>query len=187
MPLRVPRHICTRPFSTTLQTRAAVPQFQYKPQLPSLPNPTPRVGRIAKWYLPTMAVLALTLASLPSTLFAPPPTQNRTVTLPAANSRIGFAIANALEHHNRQAYLTQQRLLEERNHQLLEAYGARNSLEDMERAFEMMSFGVADEGARRMGGGARDETERNRRLEEAYGGRTEIRELQRAMEIYEVQ
>jgi GAF domain-containing protein len=134
-----------------------------------------------------MALLAVGIMYLPTSYLTPPspapvPTR-RTVTLDSANRQIGFAIANALEQHNRsQAPSAQAAALsqEEKNRALLDAYGERSSLEDMERAFEMMSLGEAREG--RM-----DPQERNRRLLEAYGEKTSLRDLERAMEIYEVQ
>lgn len=98
------------------------------------------------------------------------------MTLDSANRHIGFAIANALEEHNinrKKEELTQA----QRNTMLLDAYGARSSLEDMERAFEMMGKEEP----------ALDQRERNRRLAEAYGDKTSLKDVQRAMEIYEVQ
>lgn len=72
---------------------------------------------------------------------------------------------------------------------LLDAYGARNSLEDMERAFALAGEELAKTGTGFLDAkeAAVDEKERNRRLLEAYGDKTSLRDVERAMEIYEVQ
>lgn len=126
-----------------------------------------------------MALVAVGMMYLPEDLLTPP--QRRTITLDSANRQIGFAITNALDQHNfRQSPVAMTQ--EEKTRMLLEAYGERSSLEDMERAFEMMSLGTQEPAPRTM-----DANERNRRLLEAYGEKTSIRDLERAMEIYEVQ
>lgn len=58
---------------------------------------------------------------------------------------------------------------------LMDAYGERNSLEDMERALAGLD---ANHQAPK---------DRNGRLEEAYGARETVRDLERAMKMYEVQ
>ena len=101
---------------------------------------------------------------------------HRPVTLNAANRRIGFAITNALEDHNNQQslYMSQ----EERNAMLLEAYGDRNSLEDLERAFN---------GHGMLSGKKMGQSERNRLLAEAYGERKSLKDVEKALQVYEVQ
>lgn len=59
---------------------------------------------------------------------------------------------------------------------LLDAYGARSSLEELEKASEMLGQETVV-----------DPKERNRRLMEAYGEKTSLRDLEKAMQIYEVQ
>jgi hypothetical protein len=134
-----------------------------------------------------MALLAVGMVYLPTSLISKPPTPaRRSVTLDSAVGQIGFAIANALGEHNqgqnvngRGMGMTQ----EEKNRMLLEAYGERSSLEDMERAFGLVHMG-SDGGQQQ---GVVDMKERNRRLLEAYGEKGSLRDLERAMEIYEVQ
>lgn len=143
-------------------------------QLSHAATTVPKLGRVARWYLPTMAAIALGMMYLPKTLIAPAPlATRRTVTLPAATANIGFGVTNALDQANRKAgmQLTQ----EQKNMALMDAYGERSSLEDMERALAGLE--------------ARQETkkDRNGRLEEAYGARESVKDLERAMRIYEVQ
>lgn len=139
-------------------------------------KPTNRALLTANRYLPTMALIAVGMIYLPNNLFstAPPPSP-RTVTLDSANRKIGFAIANALEEHNlnrKRKELTQT----EKNRLLLDAYGARSTLEDIEHAFQQIERSAA-----------LDQTERNRLLDDAYGERDSLRDVQRAMQVYEVQ
>ncbi|KAL6702484.1 hypothetical protein ACN47E_001609 [Coniothyrium glycines] len=115
-------------------------------QLASATNAVPKLGKIARWYLPTMAAIAL-----------------------------GFGITNALNEANRKVHMAIEQTQEQKNMALMDAYGSRDSLEDMERA-------LAGLGAR-----IENEKTKNARLEEAYGARTSIRDLERAMQIYEVQ
>jgi hypothetical protein len=58
---------------------------------------------------------------------------------------------------------------------LMDSYGERSSLEDMERAIAGLEAKKATQ------------KDRNRILEEAYGDKTSLADLQRAMELYEVQ
>ena len=58
---------------------------------------------------------------------------------------------------------------------LMDSYGERSSLEDMERALAGLEARVESERSR------------NGRLEEAYGARESIADVRRAMMIYEVQ
>jgi hypothetical protein len=57
---------------------------------------------------------------------------------------------------------------------LLDAYGARSTLEDMERVLEFNKP-------------VRSEHERRRGLLEAYGDRSGLKDMKKAMELYEVQ
>jgi hypothetical protein len=90
--------------------------------------------------------------------------------LDLANRHIGFAIANALEDQNGPTPLTQ----ELRNSMLLDAYGARSTLEDMERVLEFKEPIMG-------------EHERRKALLEAYGDRSSLKDMKKAMELYEVQ
>lgn len=123
-----------------------------------------------------MAAIAVGMLFIPESLFEEP--TRRTVTLDAANRKINYAITNALDHHNSQANKQLEFTQEERNRMLLDAYGERSSLEDMERALAGHNMNM------RMGTGPHH---RRRVLEDAYGERTNLRDLERAMEIYEVQ
>ncbi|CBX97519.1 hypothetical protein IAQ61_007072 [Plenodomus lingam] len=166
-----------RLFTSSARTRnllsiedAATAQFTHAA------NTVPKLGRIAKWYLPTCAAIAFGMLYLPKSLVSPaPPATRRTVTLPAATANIGFGVTTALDEANRAVHAPAQMTQEQKNLALMDAYGARNSLEDMERALA----GLEASGA--------SEKSRNARLEEAYGARESIRDLERAMQIYEVQ
>lgn len=122
-----------------------------------------------------MAVIALGMIYLPKNFVSPASAQpnGRTVTLHAANANIGFGITNALNEANRKVQMAPTQ--EQRNMMLMDSYGERSSLEDMERA-------IAGLEARLM-----SEKDRNKVLEEAYGDRSSIKDVQRAMEMYEVQ
>lgn len=125
-----------------------------------------------------MALIAVGMIYLPISSFLPssPPPSRRTVTLDSANRKIGFAIANALEEHNNKQ--NQAMSQEERNMMLMEAYGERNSLEDMERA--LSGHGVTR-------GNTTRQSQRNKMLNEAYGERKSLKDMERALEVYEVQ
>jgi len=83
---------------------------------------------------------------------------------------------NALEDHNKQQNNDMSQ--EERNMMLMEAYGERNSLEDLEKAFN--GHGVLS--GRRTG-----QSDRHRLLTEAYGERKSLKDVERALQVYEVQ
>jgi hypothetical protein len=103
-------------------------------------------------------------------------TSRRTIsTLDAANRHIGFGITNALNEANRKVHMALEPSQEEKNMILLEMYGERSSLEDMERAIASMESRIASH------------KDRNKILEEAYGDKSSLKDLQRAMELYEVQ
>ena len=93
----------------------------------------------------------------------------------AANRHIGFGITNALHEANRKVHSALEPSQEQKNMMLLEMYGERSSLEDMERAIAGMDSRIANQ------------QNRNKMLEEAYGEKSSLKDLQRAMEIYEVQ
>lgn len=136
----------------------------------------PRLGRVARWYLPTMAAIALGMIYLPKNFVSPSaqPTR-RTVTLPAANANIGFGITNALNEANRKVHMAMEPTQEEKNMMLMDSYGERSSLEDMERAIAGLEARVMSQ------------KDRNKVLEEAYGDRSSIKDMERAMQMYEVQ
>jgi|TARA_R110002003_G_scaffold116_30_gene10328 hypothetical protein len=94
--------------------------------------------------------------------------------LDAANRNIGFGITNHLHDLNRKVHLSEP-TQEEKNMMLLDMYGERSSLEDMERAIA----GLDSRG--------KTPKDRNKMLDEAYGDKSSIKDLYRAMEIYEVQ
>lgn len=112
---------------------------------------------------------------IPEDLFDEP--TKRTVTLGAANRHIDFSIAQQLGEHNRRANQGYQPSLEERNWAMLDSYGGRSSLEDMEKVIANYEDSLKPMG----------KLERNLMLEEAYGDRSDLKHLRRAMEIYEVQ
>ena len=145
-------------------------------------NAVSKLGRVARWYvfqasrirssltlsryLPTMALVAGGMAM----------TSSRTInTLDAANRQIGFGITNALNEVNRKVHAAQEPTQEQKNMMLMEMYGERSSLEDMERAIAGIEARVANQ------------KDKNQILEEAYGDKSSLKDLQRAMQIYEVQ
>ncbi|KAH7117855.1 hypothetical protein B0J11DRAFT_441373 [Dendryphion nanum] len=173
--------IFQRSFATTTRARATIssPLSSLPPTHFSASNSSvPKLGKVGKWYLPTMALIAVGMIYLPDALFTSPATTTRsprTVTLDSANRTIGFAISNALSETNlsqKKRELTQV----EKNQLLMDAYGARSTLEDIEKAFEQMERAAT-----------MDSAERNSRLEDAYGERTSLRDVERAMQVYEVQ
>ncbi|KAF2270203.1 hypothetical protein CC78DRAFT_539452 [Lojkania enalia] len=139
MPLRLPPVFRRQPlirqrvFSTTRPVRVAIPAHFHT----NTPPPIPKLGRIGRWYLPSMALIALSMLLYPhyssndASLSSHP-------TLGLANRKIGFAITNALDEHNVKKEAEWKKIREvERNRMLMAAYGDRESLEDMERAMEV--------------------------------------------------
>jgi len=123
-----------------------------------------------------MAAIALGMMYLPRSLYLPASqSSRRTRALPAANANIGFGVTNALDNANHKVNHALELTQEQKNMMLLDAYGERSSLSDMERALA----GVE----------AKSQTQKNRNmlLEEAYGDRSSLHDLERAMQIYEVQ
>lgn len=103
-------------------------------------------------------------------------TSRRTInTLDAANRHIGFGITNALNEANRKVHQALEPSQEEKNMALMEMYGERSTLEDMERAIA----GIAAKAA--------SPKDKRKILEEAYGDKSSLKDLERAMQIYEVQ
>ncbi|KAF2852583.1 hypothetical protein T440DRAFT_516423 [Plenodomus tracheiphilus IPT5] len=150
---------------------AAAAQFNH-----AAASAVPKLGRVAKWYLPTMAAIALGMIYLPKNFVSPaPPAVRRTVTLPAATANIGFGVTSALNEANRKVHAPAELTQDQKNMALMDAYGERSSLEDMERALAGLEARLESE------------KDRNGRLEEAYGARESIKDLERAMQIYEVQ
>jgi hypothetical protein len=152
----------------------------------------PKLGRVAKWYavitthplqkritdlfryLPTMAAIAFGMLYVPETLFVEP--AKRTVTLDQANRFIGMGVDQQLSNHNRHANVGYQLTQEERNQAILDSYGSRSSLDDMEKAM------AGYEATRPKG-----PLETRMALENAYGERSSLQHLRRAMHMYEVQ
>jgi hypothetical protein len=125
-----------------------------------------------------MALIAAGMIYLPSysasrllgAYTSSPTTTSMSHPLDLANRQIGFAIANVLEDQNGPTPLTQ----ELRNSMLLDAYGARSTLEDMEGVLEFKEPVMG-------------EHERRKALLEAYGDRSSLKDMKKAMELYEVQ
>lgn len=121
-----------------------------------------------------MAAVAFGMLYIPETLFTEP--SKRTVTLDQANRFIGMGIDQQLSDHNTRANSGYELTQEERNQAMLDSYGSRSSLDDMEKA-------IAGYEATRPKG----PVERRMALEHAYGERSSLHHLKKAMEIYEVQ
>lgn len=119
-----------------------------------------------------MAMVAVGMLYLPRDRSSQP---RRPLTLGDANANIGFGVTNALNEANRKVHAALEPTQEQKNQMLMDAYGERSSLEDMERAIAGMEAKVTTQ------------KDRNRILEEAYGDKASLADLQRAMEIYEVQ
>ncbi|OCK82889.1 hypothetical protein K432DRAFT_402488 [Lepidopterella palustris CBS 459.81] len=148
----MPTHIhLPRPFSTAARVHPAVPPYFYHPH--SIPprvnmnmSKMPKVGRLGRLYLPTMALILLgapfilppfiTLRhnpfTAPFTLPSPTTDQNQ-------HNPPGFAAYNALEEANHGHLSESERSVRrrERNEKLLDAYGERMSLSDVEKALEV--------------------------------------------------
>ncbi|KAF2638525.1 hypothetical protein P280DRAFT_491521 [Massarina eburnea CBS 473.64] len=135
----------------------------------------PRLGRVARWYLPAMAAVALGITYLPEQFLYEP--SKRSVTLDEANRRINYTMAAQLNQHNTRANPGYAPTQEERNQMMLNSYGDRSSLEDMEKAIAGYEANFV----------SKTEVEKRTELEEAYGDRTSLHHLKRAMSIYEVQ
>ncbi|KAH8724298.1 hypothetical protein GQ44DRAFT_708953 [Phaeosphaeriaceae sp. PMI808] len=167
MSFRIAPLLRQRFFTTSSRARTALPiEHLAAAELSTTSSAIPKLGRIARWYLPTMALIAvgMTLSS------------RRTInTLGVANRHIGFGIANALHENNRKVHMKPEPTQEQKNLMLMDMYGSRSSLEDMERAVAGLETRIASE------------KDKNKILEEAYGDRSSIKDLRRAMEIYEVQ
>jgi hypothetical protein len=97
-----------------------------------------------------------------------------TNTLDAANGHIGFGITNALNEANRKVHMALEPTQEQKNMILMEMYGERSSLEDMERA-------IAGLEAKEV-----NPKDRNKILEEAYGDKSSLNDLEKAMQLYQV-
>ena len=98
-----------------------------------------------------------------------------TNTLDVANRHIYFSIYNTLHEANRKVHVVLEPTQEEKNQILMEMYGERSSLEDMERAIAGIEAQTASP------------KDRAKVLEEAYGDRGSLKDLERAMQLYEVQ
>jgi Spy/CpxP family protein refolding chaperone len=121
-------------------------------------------------YLPTMAAVAAGMIAL-----QPASQPRRSLTLGDANANIGFGVTNALNEANRKVHGALELTQDQKNQILMDSYGERSSLEDMERAIAGLETKVSSQ------------KDRNKILEEAYGDKASLEDLQRAMELYEVQ
>lgn len=147
--LRTSTLVRQRLFTTSARARTAISlEDATAAHMAAAPGASvvPKLGRVARWYLPTMAMVA-----------------------------IGFGVTNALNDANRKVHSALELTQEQRNQMLMDAYGERSSLQDMERAIAGLEARLTTR------------KDRNKILEEAYGDKTSIEDLQRAMEIYEVQ
>lgn len=166
-----------RLFTTSTRSRNAIAIGDVAAEeLAAASKAVPKLGRIAKWYLPSMAVAAVGMMYIPTSLYLPrAESKPRSVTLDAARRHIGYTIGSDLNESNRAVHVPIELTQEQKNQQLMDLYGERSSLEDMERA-------IAGLEAR-----ATSQRDRNAALEAAYGDRSSIKDLERAMQIYEVQ
>ncbi|KAJ4369305.1 hypothetical protein N0V86_009136 [Didymella sp. IMI 355093] len=166
-----------RLFTTSTRSRNAIAIGDVAAEeLAAASKAVPKLGRIAKWYLPSMAVAAVGMMYIPTSLYLPraEPTP-RSVTLDAARRHIGYTIGSDLNESNRAIHVPVELTQEQKNQQLMDLYGERSSLEDMERAIAGLEARVTSQ------------KDRNAALEAAYGDRSSIKDLERAMQIYEVQ
>ncbi|BDD55520.1 hypothetical protein MAP00_001029 [Monascus purpureus] len=95
-----------------IYTPSASPKIPHRPRLPPM-HQAPKVGPVGRWYLPAMAVVAL-----------------------------GFGVTNYVQaqKERRLAELFAEEERIKRNQQLMDAYGDKSSLKDVEHALEMVSF-----------------------------------------------
>lgn len=177
MPFRFAPLLRQRLFTTSTRSRAAFAIGDVATEeLAAATKAVPKLGRVAKWYLPSMAVAAVGMMYIPADLYLPrAEPKPRSVTLDAANRHIGYSITTALNESNRAVHMPIERTQEQKNQALMDLYGERSSLEDMERAIAGLETR------------ATSQKDRNAALEAAYGDRSSIEDLQRAMEMYEVQ
>jgi Spy/CpxP family protein refolding chaperone len=173
--LRTSALVRQRLFTTSTRARGAISMEDVAAaQMTSTPGASvvPRLGKVAKWYLPTMAAVAAGTIYLSKTASSQP---RRPLTLGDANANIGFGVTNALNEANRKVHSALELTQEQKNQMLMDSYGERSSLEDMERAIAGMEAKMTAK------------KDRRRILEEAYGDKASLEDLQRAMELYEVQ
>ncbi|RMZ66986.1 set domain [Pyrenophora seminiperda CCB06] len=193
--LRTSTLVRQRLFTTSARARHAISfQDAAAAHMASTPGASavPRLGKVARWlvpkldhtmpirlltnptrYLPTMAMVAAGMIYFPRGTASAQP--RRPLTLGDANANIGFGVTNALNEANRKVHVALEPTQEQRNQMLMDSYGERSSLEDMERALAGLEAKLSAQ------------KDRATMLEEAYGGRASIEDLQRAMELYEVQ
>jgi Spy/CpxP family protein refolding chaperone len=126
-------------------------------------------------YLPTMAAVAAGMIYFPKSTVHSASQPRRQLTLGDANANIGFGVTNALNEANRKVHAALELTQDQKNQMLMDSYGERSSLEDMERAIAGLEAKVSSQ------------KDRNKILEEAYGDKASLADLQRAMELYEVQ
>ena len=124
-----------------------------------------------------MAAIALGMMYIPKQFY---PSEHafpgrRNVTLGHANTNIGFGVTSALNDVNRRVHVAHEPTQQEKNMMLMDSYGERSSLEDMERAITELEARL------------RYQKDRHKLLEEAFGERKSIKDLERAMQIYELQ
>lgn len=177
MPFRFTPLLRQRLFTTSTRSRNAFAIGDVAAEeLAMASKAVPKLGRIARWYLPTMAVAAVGMMYIPTSLYLPrAEPKPRSVTLDAANRHIGYSITTALNEANRAVHVPAELTQEQKNQALMDLYGERSSLEDMERAIAGMETR------------ATSQKDRNAALEAAYGDRSSIKDLERAMQMYEVQ
>ncbi|EMD63419.1 hypothetical protein GGP41_005920 [Bipolaris sorokiniana] len=174
--LRTSTLVRQRLFTTSARARTAISlEDATAAHMAAAPGASvvPKLGRVARWYLPTMAMVAIGMIYLPRDASSSQP--RRPLSLGDANANIGFGVTNALNDANRKVHSALELTQEQRNQMLMDAYGERSSLQDMERAIAGLEARLTTR------------KDRNKILEEAYGDKTSIEDLQRAMEIYEVQ
>ncbi|KAJ4337799.1 hypothetical protein N0V87_004352 [Didymella glomerata] len=166
-----------RLFTTSTRSRNAIAIGDVAAEeLAAASRAVPKLGRIAKWYLPSMAIAAVGMMYIPASLYMPrAEPKPRSVTLDAARRHIGYTIGSDLNDSNCAVHAPIELTQEQRNQQLMDLYGERSSLEDMERAIAGLETR------------ATSQKDRNAALEAAYGDRSSIKDLERAMQIYEVQ
>ncbi|KAF1833511.1 hypothetical protein BDW02DRAFT_377629 [Decorospora gaudefroyi] len=174
--LRTSTLVRQRLFTTSARARNVISmEDAAAAHITSTSSGVPKLGRVARWYLPTMAMIAIGMIYLPKNAIFSSSKPRRTLTLGDANANIGFGVTNALNEANRKVNATPQLTQEQKNQVLMDLYGERSSLADMERAIAGMDTKVSSQ------------KDRNRILEEAYGDKGSIKDLERAMELYEVQ
>lgn len=133
MTVRVPRQLTSRTVTTSVRRQTTLPLQFHTPTTPltSMPAaaPKPKVGRVARWYLPTMAVIAIGMVLNPLFTWS-----SHSEPLDSANHSTAPAMWSAVEEKAEETIVE---TLRERERRMMDAFGQRDNLKDLEKAMEV--------------------------------------------------